>query len=370
MVVNEDGFFLSHRLGVALAARQEGFEVSIVTKDTGKKGTVEGYGLRFIDLPINKSGMNIFKELKTFRFLFALYRREKPTIVHHVGLKTMLWGTLASRLAGVKWSVNAVSGLGYLFIDRDKTFICRLLLLVFRMLHSAPERVCVIFQNRDDRDLFLKNKIVRTSQVYMTNGSGVDLKAVTYSPEPSAGKIRVLLAARMLKDKGIMEYIAATQALKSEYEETVEFLLCGGLDSNPNGISGEYLGSVCDGSYLQWLGYCTDVPSMLRASHIAVLPSYREGTPRFLIEAAATGRPIVTTDAVGCRETVREGYNGFLVPIRDSEALVARLKSLIDDPIMRQEMGINSRRYAEERFSIEDVIGTHLEIYRLVMNDE
>jgi glycosyltransferase involved in cell wall biosynthesis len=198
----------------------------------------------------------------------------------------------------------------------------------------------------------------------MTKGSGVYLDKYIHSPEPLEGKIRVMLAARMIKDKGIMEYIEAALSLKSEYAGTVQFLLCGDLDTNPTAISKEYLTSICDGEYLQWLGHCPDMISILKTIHIAVLPSYREGLPKSLIEAAATGRAIITTDSAGCKECVIDGYNGFLVPVKNSAALAEKIRFLIDNPEVRKEMGRNSRLYAEQNFSIEDVINTHLEIYK------
>jgi glycosyltransferase involved in cell wall biosynthesis len=163
--------------------------------------------------------------------------------------------------------------------------------------------------------------------------------------------------------------IDAAKKLESEYNGKVQFLLCGGLDTNPNGITKEILEERCDGEYIQWLGHRTDVLDLLKQSHIMAFPSwYREGLPKSVIEAEAIGRPVVTTDSVGCRDTVVEGKNGLLIPIKDSDALAAALKKLIDNPELRQEMGKNAREFAVSKFDINDVVKVHLEVYAKLMN--
>lgn len=198
----------------------------------------------------------------------------------------------------------------------------------------------------------------------MIKGSGVDLKQYCYTPEPREGKIRVLLTARMIVEKGVFVLTDAALKLKNEYKDKAEFLLCGGLDDNPKAIKEEELKVLCDGEYIQWLGYRTDIPELLKSCHIVAFPSYyKEGLPKSLIEATAVGRPIVTTNSIGCKETVLNGYNGYLIPIKDSGTLAEKLKILFEDKGLRQNMGRNSRMLAEKDFSIENVIQKHLEIY-------
>lgn len=363
IVVNVDRFFLSHRKDIALEAEKAGYVVTIVTKDTGKKCDIEALGLKVIDLPINRSGKNIIQELYTCWFLYQLYRKEKPVIVHHVGLKTILWGTLAAKAAKVYGVVNAVSGLGVFFSEDNKTFFVKMLLELLKFSHRK-KNFSVIFQNNEDKNLFLKNHIIKEKQVYMIKGSGVNLRQFCYTPEPKEGRIKVLLTARMIVEKGIFVLIEAALKLKSQYNGKVEFLLCGGLDDNPKAIKEEELKSVCDGKYIQWLGYRTDVLDLLKQCHIMAFPSYyMEGLPKSLIEATAVGRPIVTTRSIGCKEAVIDGYNGFLVPIKDSDTLADKLKILFDDECLRKEMGRNSRTLAEREFSIENVVQKHLAIY-------
>ncbi|MCE8465151.1 glycosyltransferase family 4 protein [Bacteroides nordii] len=368
IVVNVDWFFLSHRKDIALNAQKAGYNVTIVTKDTGKKKEIEALGLKVIDLPMNRSGQNLIEELRTCWFLYNLYRRENPDIVHHVGLKTILWGTLAAKLANVHGVVNAVSGLGVFFSEENRSIISRVLPKVLRFSHHR-NNIAVIFQNDEDKSLFLKHRILKESQAYKIKGSGVDLKQYSYTPEPGEGRIKVLLTARMIVEKGIFILTDAAMKLKERYQDKVQFLLCGGLDDNPMAIKENELRVVCDGDYIQWLGYRTDVLDLLKDCHIVAFPSYyKEGLPKSLIEATAVGRPIITTNSIGCKETVVDGYNGYLIPIKDSDTLTDRLSILFENRDIRQKMGQNSRNLAEKDFSIDDVIAKHLEIYKKLVN--
>lgn len=368
IVVNVDWFFLSHRKEIALSAKKAGYNVTIVTKDTGKRQDIEALGLAVIDLPMNRSGQNVIEELRTCRFLYSLYCREKPDIVHHVGLKTILWGTLAAKFAHICGVVNAVSGLGIFFSEENQSFVSKVLPKVLHFSHYR-NNLAVIFQNNEDKSLFLKHHIIKDTQAYMIKGSGVDLNQFCYTLEPEVGKIKVLLTARMIVEKGILVLIDAALQLKDRYKDQVQFLLCGGLDDNPKAIKESELEEVCDGEYIQWLGYRTDVLDLLKAAHIIAFPSYyKEGLPKSLIEATAIGRPIITTDSIGCRETVIDGYNGYLIPVKDSNALADRLQILFEDKKMRQNMGRNSRLLAEKDFSIENVVAKHLDIYKTLLN--
>ena len=315
IVVNQDKFFLSHRLPIGNAAKDAGYDVTIVSEDTGVSNKIRENGLKTIALPIDKAGTNIISELKTFFFLYKLFKREKVDIVHLVGLKIILWGSLASKIARVKSVVSAVCGLGVLFDEKHAdSLFSRSILKVLRMTHRT-KNTKVIFQNYDD--------------------------------------------------EGTMVLIDAAKKLECEYRGKIQFLLCGGLDTNPNGIPQEILERECDGKYIHWLGYRNDVLELLKQSHIMAFPSwYREGLPKSIIEAEAIGRPIVTTDSVGCRDTVIDGENGFLVPIKDPDSLAKALKKLIDDKELRILMGKKSRELAVKRYDINDVIKVHLDIYK------
>ena len=364
IVVNQDWFFLSHRLAIGIAAKDAGYDVTVVCEDTGVSEKIRNAGLKTIDLPIDKAGTDIKEEIKTFRFLYKLFRRERPDIVHLVGLKTMLWGSLAARLAGVKAIVSAVCGLGVLFDEEHaQSFMSRTILKVLRLTHNQ-KRVKVIFQNNDDRDIFINARIVKPKQCAFTNGSGIDLHKYEYTPEPDSEVVKVIFTGRIVEDKGILVLIDAAKKMETEYKGKVQFLLCGGLDTNPNGITEEQLGSKCDGEYIQWLGYRKDILDLLKQSHILAFPSwYREGLPKSVIEAEAIGRPVVTTDSVGCRDTVIDGWNGYMVPVKDPYAVVVALKKLIDNKELRLELGRNAREFAVNKYDITDVIKVHLDVY-------
>lgn len=368
IVVNIDVFFLSHRKDIAIHAKAAGYDVTIVTKDTGKLAEIAAMGFKTIDLPMNKSGQNLAEEMQTLKFLYKLYRQHKPDIVHHVGLKVILWGTLAAKIAGVNGVVNAVSGLGVLFNEDNKSLTAKLMPIVLKFAHKQ-NNLSVIFQNNEDKSLFLNNKIIKPEQAFMIKGSGVDLNQFSYTPESDSQKVRILFTARMVVDKGIFVLTDAAEILREHYADKAEFVLCGGLEDNPNAAKEEDLNAVCDGEYIKWIGYSSNVLGELKQCHIVAFPSYyKEGLPKSLIEANAVGRPIVTTDSIGCRDTVDDGINGFIIPIKDSEALAQKLTILIDNKELRVEMGRKAREFAERDFSIENVVARHLDIYRLLAN--
>ena len=359
-----DYFLLSHRRELVENALAAGYRVTVVCKNTGASDEIRALGAEVIELPIVPTGQNIMQELKTFLFLYRLLRSRRPDIVHNIGNKLILWCGLAAKLACVPGVVNAVSGLGALFSKHPLSLFVRAILQVMRF-SNMRKRSVYIFQNQEDRALFLEYKVVREGQCRYIKGSGVNLDIYRHTPIPQEdGKVRVIFTGRMVKDKGVMVLIDAAERLRTRYQEQVEFLLCGGLSDNPNALSSDELERRCDGSYIQWLGHRTDIKELLQQSHIVAFPSYYgEGLPKSLIEACAIGRPIVTTDSVGCRDTVVDGWNGFLVPQRESAPLADRLEQLIDDAALRQRMGDHSRHFAEQHFSVDEVVKKHLEIY-------
>ncbi|MCR4918898.1 MAG: glycosyltransferase family 4 protein [Prevotella sp.] len=366
MIVNEDRFFLSHRKEIALAAQHAGWQVTVVCKDTGMRQDVEALGLKMVDMPINPTGMNLRQELRTCWFLLTLYRKNRDAVVHHVGLKNILWGGLAARLAGVHGVVNAVSGLGTIFSGGKIGSTAKGILAVMRFANKR-KRVKVIFQNQEDRSLFLQYGVIADSQTEFIKGSGVDLNQFRYVPEPDSDTLKVVFAARMVREKGVTELIEAAERLRSNYEGKAEFWLCGRLAVNADAVPQQELERRCDGRYIQWLGFRKDMKSVLEQCHIVAFPSYyREGVPKSLIDACAVGRPIVTTNSIGCKDVVDDGVNGLLVPVRDSVALACKLRLLMDSKELRQRMGRAARLKAEREFSLQTVVDRHLEIYEKV----
>ena len=366
LVVNVDKFFLSHRKEIALAAKNAGYDVTVVTHFTGRQDEIAALGLRVIDLPENPTGMNPRDEWRTLRFLRCLYAREKPDVIHHVGLKPILWGTLAARLTGRRNVVNAVSGTGFLFSpEKRDSFVSRAVRALLWCVNAPTFRY--IFQNQDDRREFERVGISKPTQAVMIKGSGVDLQKYAYVPESNKdnSRIKVVFTGRMIEAKGVLVLIKAANLLKEKYRDKIQFLLCGDLDKNPTAFSREQIESFCDGDYIQWLGFQSDIYSVLKQCHIMAFPSfYMEGLPKSVIDAEAAGLPVITTDWVGCRDTVQDGYNGFLVPPHDATSVAEKIALLTDNPELRRTIGKNARAYAEANFSIDEVERLHLEIYK------
>lgn len=366
IVINEDRFFLSHRKEIALAAQKAGWDVTVVCKDTGRRHEIVEMGLKVLELPINPTGMNLRQELRTWWFLLTLYLKNKDALVHHVGLKNILWGGLAAKLARVHGVVNAVSGLGAIFSNDKMGLTARIVLAIMRFSNKR-KRVKVIFQNQEDKMMFIQHGVVNDNQIEFIKGSGVDLNVFRYVPEPESEILKVVFSARMVKEKGVLEVIKAAEILRKEYEGRIEFWLCGRLAVNADAVSREELEERCDGEYIKWLGFRSDMNSILVKCHIMAFPSYyREGLPKSLIDACAVGLPIVTTNSIGCKDVVDDGVNGFIVPVKDKEALAQKLRILIENKDLRVRMGKASREKAEREFAIEKVIERHLEIYNKI----
>lgn len=367
LIINNDKFFLSHRKPVAIGAKNAGYDVTVIASSTGFEKQITDLGLRYINLPMNTTGMNPKEEYKTYRFLKKLYKNEKPDIIHHVGLKPILWGTIAARNAHCRNVVNAVSGTGFLFspAKRDSFVskgICKLL-----SLYSSKKHYKYIFQNTDDEKEFFKANIIKHEQVTFIKGSGVDLNDFVYVPEDKKdnSKIRCVFTGRMVEDKGVLVIFEAAKILKKKYSEKIEFWLCGDLDANPNALKKEQIESECDGTYVQWLGFRKDIKDILSKCHIMIFPSfYMEGLPKSVIDAEAVGLPVITTDWVGCRDTIIDEENGFLIPVRNAKILAEKISYLVDNTEERQKMGKAARDYAEKYFSIENVVDTHLKVYK------
>jgi glycosyltransferase involved in cell wall biosynthesis len=259
--------------------------------------------------------------------------------------------------------VNAVSGLGGFFAEDNKGMLAKVMPKVLRYSHHG-QKLLVIFQNHEDEAMYVKKGIIKKEQSRFIKGSGVNLQEFCYTPETVSDKVKIILTARMIEEKGIFLLTEAAERLRREYENKAEFWLVGGIDDHPGAITKEQLDAACDGKYIKWLGYRTDVKELLQSSHIVAFPSYyMEGLPKSLIEATAIGRPIITTQSIGCKDTVDDGVNGFLIAPKEVEPLVEKLRMLIDDAALRRKMGKASREKAERDFSLDVVIERHLNIY-------
>ncbi|MBS1520078.1 MAG: glycosyltransferase family 4 protein [Bacteroidetes bacterium] len=363
-VVNVDWFFVSHRLPLALEALKRNHDVYLATKNTGCKELLKQQGIKVIDIDFERSGKNPVKELSLITKLTKIYKEIKPDVVHHITLKPSIYGTIAARKAKSKAKIiNAVSGLGYTFTDNrqslSKVFLKGLLKWAF-----SDQKSNFIFQNPDDQAFYNQLGFLNGKNFVIIKGSGVDEKEFTFFAPVKKEKLVIVLLARMLKDKGVLEYIEAAHLLKNEFAGNAEFWLVGGIDEyNPAHITEQALKDKCEPGYINWLGHRSDVKNIYEQSDIVCLPSYREGLPKSLIEAMAVGRPIVTTDAIGCKECVDEGINGFKVPVKDHEQLGSRIRTLLLDEDLRLKMGIASREKMVNEFSLKEVVAQTFKLY-------
>ncbi|HXW97749.1 MAG TPA: glycosyltransferase family 4 protein [Gemmatimonadales bacterium] len=368
-VVNDAPFFLSHRLPLAVGALEAGYEVHVATPDHPRRREIESAGLRFHPISMTRSSARPIAELGTLFALRRLYRSLRPDLVHHVTHKPVLYGSLAARMAGVPAVVNAVSGLGYAFVAEGARAAVRreLMLRLYRVAFGHP-RSAVIFQNQDDVALFQSVGAVREDQVVLIPGSGVDLTQFQPTSEP-VGTPVVTLAARMLWDKGVGDFVQAVRILAGR-GVGIRARLVGEPDpGNPRSVSVEQLSAWAREGVVEWLGYRADMPRVLAESNVICLPScYREGVPKILLEAAAAGRPIVTTDVPGCRDVVRDGDNGFVVPPRRPEALADALEVLLRDAGLRTRFGARGRERAVAEFGLGAVVATTLTVYERLLS--
>lgn len=322
-------------------------------------------GVRYIPLRFKRAGLNPLGDLALSLRMVRLLRRLRPDIVLAYTIKPVIYGSLACRLAGVRRCYSMITGLGYAFLS-DRSVRQRIIATFARILYRVALRgnEGVFFQNRDDLTLFVDSGLLRNPQrALIINGSGVDTDYFQPAPLPNDPLV-FLLVARMLKDKGIFEYAAAAREVRMQYPAVI-FRLVGPMDPNPSAISEKQIFDWQKDGVLDYRGEVRDVRPHMAGCHVYVLPSYREGTPRTVLEAMATGRPIITTDAPGCRETVTDGENGFLVPVKNSAALAQAMRRFIVSPQLIPLMGMRSREIAEHKYDVRKVNAVILHHMRL-----
>lgn len=348
-LVTEDWAFLSHRLPMARAAKEMGLEVHVACRVQEDAAAIRQEGFTLHPLAhFDRGSTNPFKELRAIWEILRLYKKVKPDLVHHVALKPVLYGSLASLFTSIPARLNAMIGLGFLFTG-EGSFATKCLRrgvvtsLRFLLNQSGAK---LLVQNEDDKSLFVKQRIINEKNVALIPGSGVSCE--TYQPlsEPEEAPIRAVFVGRLLWDKGVGELVRAAEILK---DTGVRITLVGSVDpDNPRSISEDTLRRWLREGHIDWWGVRSDIVGVWAAAHIAVLPSYREGLPKSLLEAAACARPLIATDVPGCRALVKDGENGLLVPGQDAEALAAAIDKLAQDPALRKKLGQEARKQVEE----------------------
>ncbi len=377
LVAHWDWVLFNFRMPLARMLQEQGHEVSFVCPFGEYTPLLQEAGFRCLHWFLVRQSMNPFRELFSVLHLAQIYRRERPDLVHHFTIKPNIYGSLAAML--IRWQggrlkvINTFTGLGFFFSNYGKVRFLRTSLLPLMRMVLRQRQCWNVFQNNQDLATFLHLRLISPKRAKIIAGSGVDTRQFIpdgrlNSSNQNANPI-VLMAARLLWDKGVKEFVEAASLLK-ERGIKAEFWWAGKPDDgNPMCVPEEALQRWHQEGLIRWLGHRKDMPDLLRRADIAVLPSYHEGVPRFLLEAAATGLPIVATDIEGCRVVVRDGVNGFLVPVRDSSALAQAIERLVRDPVLRQSMGKASRQIAETEFDQQKILQQYLDLYRQVLSD-
>jgi glycosyltransferase involved in cell wall biosynthesis len=364
IVANVDYAFLSHRLPLAEGARAAGWDVHVAAGSTGREEEIRDLGFTFYRLPLRRGGISFFRDVLTVLVLVRLYRSLSPRVVHHVTLKPILFGSFAARFAKQVNVINAYTGLGHAFTGRGQTRWLRYGFVVMARLVIPRKRTLSVVQNAADRDTLVGLGVVRESRCFVILGSGIDLTEWPPAPEPSDSV--VMFASRLLREKGILDFVEAAALLKPRYPLT-RFVVVGGTDpSNPDSIDPGILASPGVGDLIEYWGEQSnqDMRKILSECTVFVLPTYyREGLPRVLLEASATARAVVTTDTPGCNDVVLDGKTGMLVPPKDPRSCAAAIAVLLEQPDLRRSLATAGRLRVEESFSREPIVRQVLAVY-------
>jgi len=366
-LVTEDWYFVSHRLELAIAARQAGYDVVVATRVDrhGKRITDAGLALR--PVAFNRGGLNPLEELRALMQLVRLYRREGPDIVHHVALKPVIYGSLVARMVGTRSVVNALAGLGYVFSSAGlRAKMLRWIIKPMLKFALGATNTRLIVQNSDDRERIVADGLASAGSIRLIRGSGVDPDA--YRQVTAASEMPlVILPARLLHEKGVGEFVEAARWLREQGIQA-RFALVGKPDlANPASVSQPEIDAWVDEGVVEFWGWQEDMPSVFGQAQIVCLPSYHEGLPKSLLEAAASGCAIVATDIPGCREIVRHGVTGWLVPPQDAQALAKALQQAIEQPSLRKQYGVSVRALIATDFSISRVASETIAVYDELM---
>jgi glycosyltransferase involved in cell wall biosynthesis len=367
-LVTEDWYFVSHRIQLARAARDAGADVVVMCHCTNFHETLVKEGFKVIPWHLSRRSLNLFREINTLLQVVKAYKHEQPDLVQHIALKPIIYGGWAARLVGGTPSVNAIAGMGHVFMSKAwQMRLLRPVLLILLRFALASKNARAVFQNEENRSFLVGKRVVSLTMTDIIRGTGIDIRQFVPRSEP-AGTPMVLLASRMLWEKGIGEFVEAGGKLR-ERNVRARLVLVGKPDpENPGSIPEAQLRAWASADLIEWWGHQDDMAKIMTKASVVCLPSsYGEGIPRVLIEAAACGRAIIATDAPGCRDIVREGQNGFLVPLHNSEALAQAIETLVKNPELRASFGARGREIAVREFSEETIIAQMMAIYQRLL---
>ena len=363
-IINDLDFFISHRLPIAIAAQKAGHKIFISSSPISKNvEKIKIYKFNFIPIPITRSKKNIFLEIKLFFSILMVILKIKPDIIQLITIKPLLYGGIISRFLNIKLTIFTIAGLGYVY--NNDNFILRFIVLKLLKFSINQPRSLIIMQNPSDKVYLKKEKVIEKQKIIFTKGSGINLSK--YKPSKNIPKdLLITLASRMIGEKGVFEFVKASTEIY-KYDKKIKFLLIGKHDpESPSHIPLKILKKFNNKSIypnLRWINFKKNIIKIINKSSIIALPSYHEGVPKILLEAAACGKPIIASNIGGCREVVINGYNGLLVKKKNAKDLAVKIKKLVTNKKLISKMSINSRKKAVLEFDIKKVIKKHIEIY-------
>jgi glycosyltransferase involved in cell wall biosynthesis len=366
LFANTDWYLYNFRLALARALRDQGHDVTLLSPSGSFHEKLQAQGFQWISFPLSRQGINPFNEIQTLVRLLRVYQLVQPDIVHHFTIKPVIYGSLAAHILKIPSIINSITGLGHLFIDPG--LITRILRGLAKWLYRLSlRRTQVIFENPEDRNIFLQNRFVQLQQSHLILGTGVDVEKFQPCEKTNSVPL-VLFSSRLLITKGLNEFMDAVYILKQKGLKA-RFAVAGMPDpGNPASISQGQLDLWEQAGLAELWGWLDDMPAALAQTDIFCLPSYREGVPNALLEACASGLPIVTTDVPGCRDVVQHNVNGLLIPPRNANALADALEILITSPTLRSTMGKVGRQLAIDKFSLSNIISQNLGVYDKAFN--
>ena len=355
-IISEDWYFVSHRLYLAKVAINSGYKVALLSHFTNHREIIEAEGIKTIAWPLNRSSRNLYKEIEAIKSIVSTIRQFKPSMIHSVAMKPVIYSAIACNLSGLKSRIFALAGLGFVFTSskRSAKILRPFLKVIFSLLFKG-KKTKLILQNPDDQRQLLSEGVINPKNIRLIRGAGVDTKTFSFKTIPSNMPI-IILPSRMLWAKGIQDFVDCAIEINKKVKKA-RFVLVGTPDiQNPDAISKVRLKKWNEEGVIEWWGHQSDMVKVYHQSTIVCLPTtYGEGLPKSLLEAASCGRPIVTYDVPGCREIVIDGYNGFLVKAKRVDDLISAISNLLDDRELCIKMGKNGRKLVEKYFTQEKI---------------
>ncbi len=368
-LVTEDWYFWSHRKMLAEQTLIEGYKVIVATNPGNYTDKITAIGIEVVPISMARSVANPIKEISSILQLVEINKKYKPDLVHNISLKPILLGSIGAWIAGVPRVINAYTGLGYIFISSSwSSLIFRKIITPLLSLLFKREQFYSIVQNKDDETLLMDEGLVKTGKYSLIRGAGVDTSHFKYTPEVPTDTPIVMFASRLLVDKGIREFIEACKILRTR-NTGASYVVVGDVDEgNPSSINKSELNSWLEDQLVEWWGHRDDMYNVICSANVVCLPSYREGLPKTLLEAASVGRAIVTTDVPGCRDIVTNNINGLIVNAKDAISLADAMESLVCSPASRIEMGKAGRTLVENKFDVNIINRRTIDLYNLMLN--